>query len=248
MSLTRHVRADVRSAATTRTLRIALPALTLLAALVTAGLVTTSGTGNAAVDVRMPWGQAETLVDPITGLLLAVVLAALWGAAHRDGEILWHYLADTRRWRVAASAVLVASLVGACAAILTAGAKILTLHGTLPAAVEPAWWHSDHGTWALAGALLAAVTLAIVATCAAFLVRNAAGAIGGVLGWILVLEPLVATLLPRDVRMWLPGHALSAVRDHVDQVPTGQALAISLGYTLVLVAVTLVVVQRRDPA
>lgn len=248
MSLTQQVRADVRTAAASRMLRIASPLIAAAAALVTLGLAASHGTTTEVADLATAWGQGEVLVDPLTGLFLAAVLASFWGGAHRDGAILWHYLAGERRWHVAASAIAVGTLVGVGVGVVATLAKIVALVAALPDGVAAAWWESGHGTWAVGGAVFAAATLAVTATCLAFVVRNAAAALGVVFGWILLVEPLVVSLVPGDWRAWFPGHALIAVRNHVESVDTSTALVTSLAYTAALVVATLLLVERRDPA
>lgn len=248
MSLTQQVRADLSTAAASRTLRIAAPLIAGAAALVTLGLAVTYGTNTQVADLSTPWGQGEVLVDPLTGLFLAAVLASFWGAAHRDGAILWHYLAGERRWHVVASAITVGALVGVLVGVVATAAKIGTLVASLPDGVSASWWESSHGTWAVGGAVFAAGTLAVTATCLAFVLRNGAAALGVVFGWILLVEPLVVSLVPSEWRAWFPGHAMIAVRNHVESVVTTQALATSLAYTALLVVGTVLLVQRRDPA
>jgi len=248
MSIVRHIHADLLGAATSRTLRVAVPCIVAFAALVTAGLVTTYGTENEVADLATAWGQGEVLVDPLSGLLVAAVLATFWGAAHRDGAILWSFLAGAGRWRVAVSALVVALLVALVTGVLAAAAKIGTLTALAPSDVPLVWSSHPHGTWAVGGGIFAVATFSLTATCLAFLLRHGAATLGVLFTWVLLVEPLVAGLLPREGRPWLPGHALIAVRDHVPDVSTVAALATSLGYTAALVAVTLVVVARRDPA
>ena len=248
MTLFSQFRADGFVLLRSRTFLIAVAAIVVAAALVTLGLVLSYGTADQVADLTTSWGQGEVLIDPLTGLFLAGVIASFWGSAHRDGTILWHFFAARKRSHVVVAALLITAGVGIVVGVLAMAAKSLTLQTMLPPGTAARWWESDHGLWAVTGGIFATVCLSVTAGCVAFLFRHGAAAIGVMFGWVLLVEPFLVSMLPLSWRVWFPGHALIAVRNHVEAVSTPTALCTAVGYVLLLVTVTVVVVKNRDPA
>jgi hypothetical protein len=176
------------------------------------------------------------LVDPLTSLMIGAVLAAYWGSGFRDGSILWSFLAGPSRLVVAAAGLLASAVVGlviGCTAMLV---KMVTLQLTLPDGAVAAWWRDEHGR------------VAVVAAALSLVIRNAPVAMAVLFGWLLVIEPLLVGLLPRSWWTWLPGHALSALRNAVPDADLGRAAVMVGIYTTVVVLAALTVTHRRDPA
>jgi ABC-2 type transport system permease protein len=248
MTLTHHVHADVSAFTRSRSVQVVAASALFLGAVLTGALVLTHGTDEPVADLTTAFGQGEVLVDPITGLVLAALVAAYWGSSYRDGSILWSFLASPSRVRVAASGLLASALLGLAVGLATVVVKVVTLHVTLPAGAVASWWQDPHGQTAVAGALLAAVVLAVVAAAASLVTRSAPVAIAVIFGWMLVVEPLLVGLLPRSAWTWLPAHALSAIRNAVPDVDLVRAGTMVALYTALAVVAALVVTARRDPA
>ena len=224
-----------------------LAAATLAGAL-TGGLVAASEEEQIA-DVTTAWGQGEVIIDPLTGLILGVMAAAYWGSLHKDGALLWHYLAGAPRWVVFVSAVVVTTAICVAAAALVMGVKLAVLTATLlPSGTELAWWRDAHGVTAMYGALVAAAFLGAVSTSVAFITRNAALAIGLVLTWLLVVEPITANLLPDRFTVYFPGQAMALIRNAADGADQGQAGLVIVLAVGVVVGLGLALASRRDPA
>ncbi|MCX6406409.1 MAG: hypothetical protein NTV28_05785 [Propionibacteriales bacterium] len=240
------LRADLVTLLRSRAVRFTVVGATALAALLTGSLVATSGGADAAVDVSTTFGQVETLIDPITGLVVAAMLAAYWGSGFGDGSILWSFLAARSRAVIALSALATGALLGLTAAAAASVTKVLTLSIALGGR-EALWWGDDRAVLALGGALVAGVALGVAATAVSLVVRHGAVAVGLLFGWLLLVEPLVARLLPESTWTWFPGQALAAVRNAVERADTGHALAVVTVSTLLLAAASVLVTVRRDP-
>lgn len=248
MTLIHQVRADLMTFVRSRAVRIVAGLALVLGALLTGTLAVTHGTEDAIADLNTAYGQGEVLIDPITGLILAALVAAYWGSSYRDGSILWSFLAAPSRAVVATAGLIASATLGLVVGAATMGVKLVTLQFTLPAHAGASWWQDSHGQVAVGGALVSAAVLAVVATAASLVTRNAPTAIALVFGWMLVLEPLLVGLLPRSAWTWLPAHALSAIRNAVPDVDLVHAGAMVAAYTALAVVLAILVTARRDPA
>ena len=248
MSLPHALTADLYTLTRSRTVRWVSLGAVVLGALLTGALAMTHGTADQLADLGTAYGQGEVLIDPITSLVIAALAAAFWGAAYRDGSILWAYLAGSSRVVVGISALVTSALLGLVVSALVVATKVVTLLATNPTDAGFLAWGDTHGRVAIGGALLSGVVMAVVSTAASLILRSAALAIATVLGWMLVIEPLLVGLLPRDTWTWLPAHALTAIRNAVPDVDLTRALLMVLAYTAVAVGAALLAVTRRDPA
>ncbi len=248
MSVLLHLNADMTALRRSRSVRLVAASAVVLAATLTGALASTHGTAEAVADLTTAFGQGEVLVDPLTSLMIGAVLAAYWGSGFRDGSILWSFLAGPSRLVVAAAGLLASAVVGlviGCTAMLV---KMVTLQLTLPDGAVAAWWRDEHGRVAVVGGVVAAVVVAVVAAALSLVIRNAPVAMAVLFGWLLVIEPLLVGLLPRSWWTWLPGHALSALRNAVPDADLGRAAVMVGIYTTVVVLAALTVTHRRDPA
>lgn len=248
MTVTRALRADLFVLRRSRTVWwVALTAVTL-GVLLTGSLVYTSTSDEPVADLTTAFGQGEVLIDPLTGLVIAALVASIWGAAHRDGSILWSFMAESSRGRVVLAAVLASALLGITLSALVIVLKIVTLHLTLPAGTEVMWWQDEHGRVAILGALVSGLAMAVLGASASLLTRSASAAIAVLFGWMLVVEPLLVGLLPRSTWTWLPAHAISAIRNAVPDADLGRAGAMVALYTVLIAAAAVLLSTRRDAA
>lgn len=80
----------------------------------------------------------------------------------------------------------------------------------------------------------------------AVLARSAGIAIGVGVGWVLLLEGVIAAAVD-DVSDWLPGATIGALATGGSStIAYGTALALGAGYTAVALVATLVTTSRRD--
>jgi hypothetical protein len=178
--------------------------------------------------------------------LFVLVLAATMGTAeHRYGTAAGTYLATPRRERVVVAKSIAAVPIGAAfgisagvlisliVAVWTTSTGGPALDGSIGIAVA-----EDALQCAFAGALGAALGVAI---------RSQVVAILSILGWTLVIEPLVSGLLPEVLR-WLPfaGAASGFGPDNPELFDRPLALFLMLGYLAAAIVGALVLERRRD--
>ena len=248
MSMTNALRADLHTTRHSRTVWWVWLTAALLGVLLTGSLVYTFHTDEPVADLATAFGQGEVLIDPVSGLVIAALTASLWGAAYRDGSVLWSFLAEERRAVVAVAALASSALVGLAMSATVILLKVLTLHLFLPVGLDVTWWQDAHGRTAVAGAVVSGVSMALLGTAASLLTRNAAAAIGILFGWLLVLEPLLVSLLPRSTWTWLPGHAISSIRNAVPDVDLTRSATMVVVYLAAACLAATAVTARRDPA
>lgn len=186
--------------------------------------------------------------------LFGVVTLSFWaiatGTDYSTGLIRLLVSAEPRRWRL---------LVGKIAALAlwTAGTSLVALVVTVIAApigaqaagVDTSAWGQDLAP-TLLGAWLdlyaALLVWGVIGLVLAVLTRSAAIAIGAGVGYVLVVESVIAAAAD-GIADWLPGRTLSALAaggsaamDHAT------ALGVGAAYVAVGVTAALVVVTRRD--
>lgn len=248
MRLARALRADLHTVRHSRTVAWVVIAAAALGALLTGSLVYTSSTDTPVADLATAFGQGEVIIDPITGLMIAALTASTWGAAFRDGSVLWSFLETGSRATVAVAALLSSAVVGLALSAAVISVKVVTLHLTLPSGVEAMWWADQHGRVAVAGALVSGTSMAVLGAAASLLTRGAAVAMGVLFGWMLVLEPLLVGLLPRSTWTWLPAHAISSIRNAVPDVDLTRSAVMVAVYLALAAACAVAATRRRDPA
>lgn len=244
----RHLRADLRELQTSRTWRWTAVAVMTLGVALTSALVGASGNDGIG-DVTTAAGQGESIIDPLTGLVLGVLAAAYWGSQHRDGALVWSFVAGRSRLAVLAAALASTVVVSVLLAALVTAIKIGSLALLVgPAGTEFMVFSDERGVTATWGALVAAVFLAALGTACGFVARHGAMAVGALLGWLLVIEPVIASLLPRRFVVYFPGQAMAAIRNAVADVDQTTALSVMLVALTVVVVTAGALAVRRDPA
>lgn len=147
-------------------------------------------------------------------------------------------------WAALVSLLLVTVLMAAVGAALLA---VLLAPGQ---GVDTASWFSAEGV-ATSGrtvvlAAVAVVGYATLGSALGVLLRAAIPAVVIGVGWLFLLETIVAGSAP-DVGQWLPGQLLSAVAaDGTGQIGLGAALVTASGYVVAASAAALTAFSRRD--
>lgn len=217
-------------------------------------MVALAGVGGAAVSHDANVGN---LADPgsdiveVAGIstFLALILGILvvtWD--YRHGTIVQTFFAEPRRERVMGAKLVVGVVVGV----------LLVVLALIPPVVVAKIWlggEFDVGTldWEHVGRLLmASVLWVVIGMGLGAALQTQVGALMTALIWFLVVENLLAGLgsWVWDVGSYLPGHVLDQFALGSESEAFGPTTAglISLAYALLIAAVGLVSVVRRDVA
>lgn len=151
-----------------------------------------------------------------------------------------------------------AAVLGKAGLLAAVGAALGVLHGfagyglALLASTVPVGSLDSADRWReVAGVSVYYALAAVIAVAVAFLVRSATAAVTGLLGWMFVVESVVAFAGPVGGRVqpWLPFTALAhSIGQAGGELPYGHWTA--FGYSAVLaagfLALAVVVVERRD--
>jgi ABC-type transport system involved in multi-copper enzyme maturation permease subunit len=222
--------------------------------------VDAQGQPTAGPGVAFPSVQVLETVQGLTAgvaaasSMLGVVTLAFWALLtatdYSTGFVRLLVAAQPRRWPL---------LVGKAVALAlwTAGAALVALLvnvGVAPVAASSAgldtaaWEAVAAGDLAAAWARLFSALLVwgLLGLALATVTRSAAVAISLGVGWVLLLEGVLASVLG-SVADVLPGSVLTALATGgTDAVSQGQALALGGTYTVLALVTALVVLQRRD--
>lgn len=232
--------------------------LTLLVTIIT--LVSASDTATAEGD---PFDLSVAALEASDGIVAAVEgsanlvgivvlsLAAIAVAGdYGTGLIRLLVQAEPRRWRLIAGKLtaLAGFTVGAAALATVTGVAASFATAPMAGISTGAWTDGVAGTvsttflnlslgllvWMMIGFVIAVVT------------RSTAAAVAGGIGYVLVFENVLG-LVSSTLADWLPGSAIAAlVAGGNDSLSYGTALALSAGYALLGLAISLAVFQRRD--
>ena len=125
----------------------------------------------------------------------------------------------------------------------------------LALALLPLKTHADipwTALWQIAGgSILGCALFAVLGVAVGTLVRNQIAAILGVLVWVLIIESLVVSFLPK-IGKWLPGGALNGIlqatgtNNNEAYLPVWGASLVLIGWTAVFALAAAATTQRRD--
>ena len=159
-------------------------------------------------------------------------------------------LAEPRRNRVMVAKMAAYAVVGAIY-----GAVGVLFGYALALALLPFKTHADipvTAMWQIAGgAVLGCALFAILGVALGTLIRNQIAAILGVLVWVLIIESLVVSFLPK-IGKWLPGGALNGIlqatgtNNNEAYLPVWGASLVLIGWTAVFALAAAATTQRRD--
>ena len=186
--------------------------------------------------------------------LLGVVTLAFWALLtatdYSTGLVRLLVAAQPRRWRLLAGKVVALTLW----TIAVAALALVVNVGVAPAGASAAGVSTDAWTTAGAGDLLAAwasllsalIAWGVLGLALATVTRSAAVAISIGVGYVLLLEGVLTSVLD-SVADVLPGAVLTALaQGGTSSLSQSDALALGLLYAAVALIASVVVVQRRD--
>lgn len=213
----------------------------------------TRGPGATLASLAAPGGMTETFATAVafTGILVFVTFIGTVSSEFGRGTFRTLLMREPRRMRVVAGKLT--AQVAFTAGFLVVAA-LLTVAGSFALApvrdVPTTEWLTATGLGDALGDLLPALAMvagwAVLGTTVAVLIRSTAVAIGIGAAWAGPLEHLVGDVWSEAYR-FLPGLLLEAVgAGGTDDVPLGYALAASAAWAAVALAITAVVVVRRD--
>lgn len=195
------------------------------------------------VGVRSMWASASQVI--IFALILGIIGMT---AEFRHRTVSATFLATPRRSRVLIAKMVAHAVLGlllglvACALTAALGIPLLAMRGAVSIPTSTIMQ-------TLGGALLATVLYTVIGVAVGALVTNQIAAIVGAVVWVILVESLIVSFLPK-VGRWLPGGAAEAItqgaslRGHLLS-PWAGAL-VFLGYTAVLAVAATLTTLRRD--
>ncbi len=223
--------------------------------------VSSDGTGPAdGPGVSFP--SLAELMSPdglVSGLgaassMFGVVALSFWALSaasdHSTGLIRVLVAAEPRRWRLVVGKWVALSAVTAAATVVALVVNVVVAPiAASSAGVEPTTWGTDTVSVALGAAAQLYLSLLVWGTLGlalAVLTRSAGIAIGVGVGWVLLLESVIAAAV-EGVADWLPGATIGALATGGSAAMTyGTALSLGVAYAGVALVVTLVTSTRRD--
>lgn len=208
--------------------------------------------GQMASAPRSALESEEGFVDTLESATIAVFFALLYGVVgiageYRHGTITPTFLATPIRERVLGAKLVVYAGAGL---VLGAFALLLALAMALPwfAAKNIDYSLADRDVALFVVGLLAAATLwGALGVAYGSVVPNQVGALVSALIWLLIIENILAGLVP-EVARFTPGKAAQALmRVEVEDLLTMWAAAVvTVGYIAAFAAIGATVTMRRD--
>lgn len=186
--------------------------------------------------------------------MFGVVTLSFWAIAtasdHSTGLIRILAAAEPRRWRLVLGKWVALAAVTAAATVVALVVNLAVAPAAASSAgLEPSAWGTDIAAVALGAALdlyLALLVWGTIGLALAVLTRSAGVAIGVGVGWVLLLEGVIATAVEQAAD-WLPGATIGALASGgTASIAYGTALALGAAYTAVAMLATLVITTRRD--
>jgi ABC-2 type transport system permease protein len=235
----------------------------VFAALINAVMFQVSGEASGPAEgpgVTFPTVEALLGADGIVaGLgaassMFGVVTLSFWAIAaasdHSTGLIRILVAAEPRRWRLLLGKWVALAAVTAAATVVALVVNVVVAPvAASSAGLEPTAWGTDIAAIALGAALdlyLALLVWGTIGLALAELSRSAGVAIGVGVGWVLLVEGVVAAAVD-EVSDWLPGATIGALATGGSSAITyGTALALGAAYAGVALLVTLVTITKRD--
>jgi ABC-2 type transport system permease protein len=206
----RLIRAELLKLRTTRTVYGLAGATAANVVLAVVATVLGAGRGDST-SLERAEGVRAVLSGASQGTVYVLVLGILIMAGEfRHNTVTSTFLVTPDRGRVVGAKLVTSAMAGAGFAVL---ASVLTLAIALPwLAVKdvPRSLIADEVGLVLVGAFVATAVYGVVGVGVGALVRNQLAAVAIALGWMLVVEQLLVTLVP-EVGRWLPLGAASAL-------------------------------------
>lgn len=217
------------------------------------------GLPTAGPGVDFPSIQVLETVDGLTAgvaaasSMLGVVTLAFWAlltaSDYSTGFIRLLVAAQPRRWPLLAGKVIALSVWTAAAALIALVVNVgVAPAGASRAGLDTSAWAANAGDLvsAWAGLFSALLVWGLIGLALATLTRSAAVAISVGVGYVLLLDGVIGALVGSAADA-LPGSVLTALaRGGTDAVSQQQAVVLGGLYASLALAVSLIVLQRRD--
>jgi ABC-2 type transport system permease protein len=239
------IRTEFLKIRTTRTAGGLLVGLLLLAGLALWGMIAN------ATPAELATGLASTHVLIAVLVAIPVIVLVLGIRSFTDevryGSIVPTFLATPNRRRVLAAKVIVIAATSTAFALFTMAFGVavviayLSLQG-IPSAVAWGAIASMTGKVLVITALWSTIGVAVGAV-----IRHQVAAIVGALGWLLVVESLVSSIVPGPAR-WLPGQAGVIALGIDPQTSATLGAVVFAGWAAVAVTAAAISLTRRDVA
>jgi len=197
-----------------------------------------------------PEGMRNVFAQAGGAYLFAIVIGTMGMTQElRHQTLTSTLLAEPHRNKVMVSKMAAYSIIGA-----VYGAVGVAFGYLLALALLPLKSHADipwTAMWQIAGgAVLGCALFAVLGVALGTLIRNQIAAILGVLVWVLIIEALLVTFLPK-IGKWLPGGALNGILqatgpDNTSYLPVWGGALVLVGWTVLFGTAAALTTQRRD--
>jgi ABC-2 type transport system permease protein len=217
--------------------------------LVASELLVAAGVVGVAVDDGIAGQERLALshvgVAAACSLVLGVIAVA---GEHRHGTVSDTYLSFPRRTTPLLAKLVVTTGASLAIGLLAAVTGVVVLVAcTRSAGVDATW--GDAVWLTLAGGVACHVLFGALGVAVGAAVRNLAGAVALVLGWIALVEATITQLIGDNAARFLPFTSLTALARATTTAPAlsqGAAAAVLTGYLIVIGAAASLVTLRRD--
>jgi ABC-type transport system involved in multi-copper enzyme maturation permease subunit len=242
--VTAQLRAELLKIRTTRTtvvLALSLVALVLLIVVPTV-LV---GSAEELADEQNQRGMLG--LGSLAGLFGALVGLLLVTSEFRYGTIRPTFLVAPRRGRVIVAKVLAGLLAALLLGAIGVAISFTTARLLLAAQDATLLLDADEAVVLVIGTIVACGFWGATGAAVGTIVRNQVGAVVGLLAWIFVVEGVLFLVAPSFGRL-LPGPAGQAITGdpNEDLLSPAAGGAVLVGWTVVLTAIGIALVERRD--
>jgi ABC-type transport system involved in multi-copper enzyme maturation permease subunit len=217
---------------------------------VAATILAPEQTGVTTPHLTTAEGMRNVFAQAGGAYLFAIVIGTLGMTQElRHQTLTSTLLAEPRRNRVMVAKMAAYAVIGA-----VYGAVGVVFGYLLALALLPLKTHAAipvTAMWQIAGgAVLGCALFAILGVALGTLIRNQIAAILGVLVWVIIIEALLVSFLPR-IGKWLPGGALNGILqttgiNNTTYLPVWAGALVLIGWTAVFAAVAAATTQRRD--
>ena len=197
-----------------------------------------------------PEGMRNVFAQAGGAYLFAIVIGTMGMTQElRHQTLTSTLLAEPRRNKVMVSKMAAYAIIGGIYGAVGVAFGYLLALALLPLKTHAAIpWTA---MWQIAaGSILGCALFAVLGVALGTLIRNQIAAILGVLVWVLIVEALLVSFLPKFGK-WLPGGALNGIiqatgPNNTSYLPVWGASLVLIGWTVLFGAIAAATTQRRD--
>ena len=217
---------------------------------VAASILAPEQPGVTVSHLTTPQGMRNVFAQAGGAYLFAIIIGTLGMTQElRHQTLTSTLLAEPHRNKVMVAKMAAYAIIGAVYGVVG-----VAFGYALALALLPLKTHADipwTALWQIAGgSILGCALFAVLGVAVGTLVRNQIAAILGVLVWVLIIESLVVSFLPK-IGKWLPGGALNGILqatgpNDASYLPVWGASLVLIGWTAVFALAAAATTQRRD--